>query len=148
LRHYSATELLNAGVDLRTVAGRLGHGSGGGTTLRFYAAWVDKVDRNAAAALAASIPRPDPARRAARSPYETVAAELRGSIENGDYPVGSELPTALDLAAKYRVAVGTISRALGLLRSAGMVEVSRGRGAKVLEAARISVAADRNSPSA
>ncbi len=26
LRHYSAAELLTAGVDLRTVAGRLGHG--------------------------------------------------------------------------------------------------------------------------
>ena len=34
LRHYSATELIAAGVDLRTVAGRLGHGSGGATTLR------------------------------------------------------------------------------------------------------------------
>jgi site-specific recombinase XerD len=28
-RHYSATQLLAAGVDLRTVAGRLGHGGGG-----------------------------------------------------------------------------------------------------------------------
>ncbi|WP_218130031.1 tyrosine-type recombinase/integrase [Pseudonocardia oroxyli] len=26
LRHYSATELIAAGVDPRTVAGRLGHG--------------------------------------------------------------------------------------------------------------------------
>ncbi|TWJ27593.1 site-specific recombinase XerD [Micromonospora sagamiensis] len=34
LRHYSATELINAGVDVRTVAGRLGHGGGGTTTLR------------------------------------------------------------------------------------------------------------------
>src|SRR6266536_1926221 len=34
LRHYSATELLAAGVDLRTVAGRLGHAGGGTTTLR------------------------------------------------------------------------------------------------------------------
>jgi hypothetical protein len=44
LRHYSATELLAAGVDLRTVAGRLGHGGGGATTLRVYAAWVGAAD--------------------------------------------------------------------------------------------------------
>jgi len=40
LRHYSATELIAAGVDLRTVAGRLGHGGGGATTLKVYAAWL------------------------------------------------------------------------------------------------------------
>jgi integrase len=45
LRHYSATELLTAGVDLRTVAGRLGHGDGT-TTLRHYAAWVAAADRS------------------------------------------------------------------------------------------------------
>jgi len=45
LRHYSATELLTAGIDLRTVAGRLGHGGGGATTLRVYAAWVAAADR-------------------------------------------------------------------------------------------------------
>lgn len=44
LRYYSATELVAAGVDLRTVAGRLGHGSGGATTLKVYAAWVDEAD--------------------------------------------------------------------------------------------------------
>jgi site-specific recombinase XerD len=32
LRHYSATELIAAGVDVRTFAGRLGHGGGGTTT--------------------------------------------------------------------------------------------------------------------
>ena len=36
LRHYSATQLLAAGTDLNTVAGRLGHAEGS-TTLKFYA---------------------------------------------------------------------------------------------------------------
>lgn len=51
LRHFSATELISAGVDIRTVAGRLGHGGGGTTTLRVYAAWVPESDRRAAKTL-------------------------------------------------------------------------------------------------
>ena len=45
LRHYTATELIAAGVDVRTVAGRLGHGGGGTTTLRVYAAFVNEADQ-------------------------------------------------------------------------------------------------------
>src|SRR6185437_10356196 len=45
MRHYSATELLASGVDLRTVAGRLGHGPGGAITLRVYAAWMRRPIR-------------------------------------------------------------------------------------------------------
>jgi integrase len=58
LRHYSATELLTAGVDLRTVAGRLGHGGGGATTLRVYAAWVGESDKRAAEILGGRLQRP------------------------------------------------------------------------------------------
>ncbi|SFQ01469.1 Site-specific recombinase XerD [Amycolatopsis arida] len=57
LRHYSATELLTAGIDLRTVAGRLGHGGGGATTLRVYAAWVAAADRKAAEILGSRMPK-------------------------------------------------------------------------------------------
>lgn len=55
LRHYSATELLTAGVDLRTVAGRLGHGDGT-TTLRHYAAWVMAADEGAAGVIGGRMP--------------------------------------------------------------------------------------------
>lgn len=57
LRHYSATELLTAGIDLPTVSGRLGHGGGGATTLRVYAAWVAASDRKAAEILGSRMPK-------------------------------------------------------------------------------------------
>ena len=52
LRHYTASQLLAARVDLRNTAARLGHGSGGATTLRHYADPVSEVGRRAAAYLA------------------------------------------------------------------------------------------------
>jgi integrase len=52
LRHYTASQLLAARFDLRDTAARLGHGSGGATTLRHYADPVSEVDRRAAAYLA------------------------------------------------------------------------------------------------
>jgi integrase len=46
LRHYHATALISAGVDVRTVAGRLGHANAS-TTLNIYAAWQPAADRSA-----------------------------------------------------------------------------------------------------
>ena len=58
LRHYNATELISAGVDLRTTAGRLGHGNGGATTLRVYAAWSPEADKRAASVVSKRLPMP------------------------------------------------------------------------------------------
>jgi len=54
LRHYSATQLLASGVDLRTVSGRLGHAEGS-TTLRFYAQFARPSDQRAAAVLSGQL---------------------------------------------------------------------------------------------
>ena len=47
LRHFVATQLLGAGVDVRTVAGRLGHRNAA-TTLNVYAHFLEQSDRVAA----------------------------------------------------------------------------------------------------
>jgi integrase len=50
LRHYVATRLLTAGVDVRTVAGRLGHRNPS-TTLNVYSHFVPETDQDAAETL-------------------------------------------------------------------------------------------------
>ncbi len=47
LRHFSATQLIGAGIDVRTVAGRLGHADAS-TTLRVYSHVLADRDRAAA----------------------------------------------------------------------------------------------------
>lgn len=132
LRHYSATELVAAGVDIRTVAGRLGHGSGA-TTLKIYAAWVDEADRRAATTIAAIVPKPIPAAPEPRGPYEVIAEALRAQIRSGQLQPGDPLPTVAELAVANTVAVGTAHRALALLKAEGLVTVARGRRAVVAE---------------
>lgn len=210
LRHYTATQLLTGGVDLRTVAGRLGHSGGGVTTLRFYAHLVRPADQKAAGMLSQQLAdlskkeelwelfnelppdetrpieeltselaprveldpdtarayliefagesgdmpvgaeptgesdrstaaamhnlaqRPDSSRRESHNPYETVAAGLRADITHGTLGPGDELPTVGDLAVTYGVSVGTVQRAVALLRDEELIEVARGRRARVI----------------
>ncbi|MCU1653088.1 MAG: integrase family protein [Pseudonocardia sp.] len=150
LRHYSATELIAAGVDIRTVAGRLGHGGGGTTTLRVYSAWVAEADQRAASSLAARMPElPVSASngdgtsalpqvttvedRAEQSPYRQIAADLRAAIRCGALLPGDNLPPVKTLADRYSVSEGTAHRAMAVLASAGEVSASRGRRAIVAE---------------
>jgi integrase len=48
LRHFMVTQLIAAGVDVRTVSGRAGHRDGGRTTLGTYAHFQQAQDRTAA----------------------------------------------------------------------------------------------------
>lgn len=139
LRHYSATELVAAGVDVRTVAGRLGHSGGGTTTLRTYAAWVSEADQRAASGIATRMPsRPtqldagERAKHDPRSPYEKIAAELRRSIVSGALTEGDFAPTEKQLAAEHRVSIGTAHRAMELLKAWGFITSSRGRRAVIV----------------
>jgi len=147
LRHYSATELIAAGVDIRTVAGRLGHGGGGSTTLRVYSAWVAEADQRAASSLAARMPELpaqiiiDSAQGGTQAhsddddsdhhPYQRIAGDLRAAIRCGALDEGDPLPTVKQLAARYSVSVATAHRAVSILTESGEVVASRGRRAAV-----------------
>jgi len=58
LRHYMVTQLIAGGVDVRTVAGRAGHGSGGHMTLATYAHFQQAQDRQAAELMEGLLPLP------------------------------------------------------------------------------------------
>ncbi len=140
LRHYSATELITAGVDIRTVAGRLGHSGGGTTTLKVYAAWVSEADQRAAAVLARRVPvRRDttPLRKAAKpARFQALAGELRRSIMQGRVKPGEPLPPMKQIAAAHRVSINSAHAAVGQLATWGYVTVSRGRRATVTDPTR------------
>jgi hypothetical protein len=107
------------GVDINTVAGRLGHGGGGTTTLKYYAGWVAEAEQRAAISLGARMPQRDwrettPTERAKenpRNPYEVVACAVRQAILAGVYADGDPAPTVTGLASAHNVSDGTAHRA-------------------------------------
>ena len=58
LRHWQATQLLDAGVPVPTVAARLGHADGT-TTMKVYAHRTKRADEQAAAVVADVLRRPE-----------------------------------------------------------------------------------------
>lgn len=64
--------------------------------------------------------------------YEDLAATLRGRIEDGTYPAGSELPTVQQMTTEHGVAVVTVQAALRTLRREGLVDSGQGRRSRVL----------------
>lgn len=68
-----------------------------------------------------------------RSRYEQVADHLRKAIKSGKYAPGEMLPSQPALAREFGLAQTSITRAIGLLKQEGLVQVEGGRGATVLE---------------
>ena len=67
--------------------------------------------------------------------FVQVAAAVRAQIAAGDARPGDRLPSARDLASGLGVNVHTVLHAYQDLRDEGLVDLRRGRGAVVTEAA-------------
>lgn len=67
--------------------------------------------------------------------YIAIRDELLARIEDGTYPVGSTIPTELELAEAYGVSRPTVRQALQLLVDAGYLDRRRKRGTIVCDPA-------------
>lgn len=67
--------------------------------------------------------------------YDQIAGDLRGRIVRGELSPGDALPSEHDLTARWKVARGTVTKALDLLRQEGLIETRQGAGSKVKERA-------------
>jgi DNA-binding GntR family transcriptional regulator len=63
--------------------------------------------------------------------YVQVADDLRRRITGGELQPGAALPPYRVLAGDYGVGVGTVTRAVGILRDAGLVETGTGFDTRV-----------------
>lgn len=64
--------------------------------------------------------------------YQEIAAEMKHRIFDGTYPVGSLIPTEVNLEAEFSVSKITIRNAVELLASQGYLEKKSGYGTKVI----------------
>ena len=64
--------------------------------------------------------------------YDVIFREIRDSIERGDYPFQSFLPSEAELTAAFDCSHNTLRRALGLLREQGYVQPVHGKGVRVV----------------
>lgn len=71
------------------------------------------------------------ANEVARPRYRQVALRLQEAIRRGDFPVGSVLPTEVQLALRYGVSRQTVREAIDQLRQHGMLSTRKRVGTRV-----------------
>ncbi|GLY87763.1 winged helix-turn-helix domain-containing protein [Actinoallomurus iriomotensis] len=59
---------------------------------------------------------------------DQLTAVIRERIASGEYPRGSKLPTARELADEFGISARTVTDALAVLRESGELIGVRGRG--------------------
>jgi GntR family transcriptional regulator len=65
--------------------------------------------------------------------YYQLADVFRRRIEDGDWPVDSQIPTLEELVSEFRAARATVRQALTILEGEGLLARYRGRGTFVLK---------------
>ncbi len=65
--------------------------------------------------------------------YRQLADLLRQQIASGELPPRTPLPSAKTLAQEHGIAIGTVTRAVDVLRAEGLVRTVPGRGVWVVE---------------
>jgi integrase len=107
-RHYSATQLLASGVDLNTVAGRLGHAEGS-TTLKFYAQFTQAADQRAVAIIPVALDRLRKKERLRELYRQAAPGHDLSHLANTLGPAaGLDNETALSLLNEFATESGTV----------------------------------------
>jgi integrase len=83
LRHYVASQLLSNGIDVRTVAGRLGHRNAS-TTLNVYGHFLPEADQKAATVLGGLLDAAVSERETEAAADESSDADVPPESETGD----------------------------------------------------------------
>jgi GntR family transcriptional regulator len=65
--------------------------------------------------------------------YRQLADLLRDAIMSGEYPPRTPLPSAKTLSQEHGIAIGTVTKAVDVLREEGLVVTVPGRGVWVVE---------------
>jgi DNA-binding GntR family transcriptional regulator len=73
----------------------------------------------------------DPPRGGSTPRYLQLARVLQDAIQSGAYPVGSLLPTEIDLSLRHDVSRHTVRQAIGQLRQQGLLTARKGVGTRI-----------------
>jgi GntR family transcriptional regulator len=66
-------------------------------------------------------------------PYLQLAQIIREQVKSGELAPGTRLPSLLDMAAQYQVAVPTVRKAMAVLKAEGLVVGVAGYGTFIAE---------------